>query len=76
MEENVGERINNARVQQVLDVEVECVVSECPFCQTMLTDGLKAKDREEDVKSLDIAEIVHRTMVRKKTESDSGGKSE
>ncbi|MCX6333340.1 MAG: (Fe-S)-binding protein, partial [Bacteroidia bacterium] len=34
----------------------------CPFCMTMLTDGLKYKNKEEEVKNLDVAELVAQTL--------------
>jgi Fe-S oxidoreductase len=34
------------------------VASACPFCNTMLTDGVKAAEKETDVKVMDIAELV------------------
>jgi Fe-S oxidoreductase len=34
------------------------IASGCPFCQTMLTDGLKAESKEESIQQLDIAELL------------------
>ena len=56
-EENLGSRINHARTDQVLDSRAETVATSCPFCQTMLQDGLKDKNKE-DIKVKDIAQIV------------------
>lgn len=46
------------RIEDVLKTDSKIVASACPFCMTMLTDGLKYKNREEEIKNLDIAELV------------------
>jgi Fe-S oxidoreductase/nitrate reductase gamma subunit len=62
MEEHDGERINNMRTDQALATHADNIAVACPFCLTMMTDGLKAKEMEEKVFSLDITEIVWRAM--------------
>lgn len=57
MEEKTGKRINIERTEEALSVNPDVVASACPFCMTMLTDGLKAKNSEE-VEVKDIAELV------------------
>jgi Fe-S oxidoreductase len=57
-EEKIGTRVNNARTQQALATEPDTIGVACPFCMTMLEDGVKGANREEDVEVLDIAEIV------------------
>ncbi len=56
MEETIGERINNTRAQQVLETGATAVAASCPFCATMLNDGLMETDKQIPIK--DIAEIV------------------
>ncbi|HZQ06610.1 MAG TPA: (Fe-S)-binding protein, partial [Anaerolineae bacterium] len=58
LEENTGTRINNLRIQDVIDVKAKTVASACPFCMTMLEDGAKAKGVDEELKRRDIAELV------------------
>lgn len=58
MEENEGKRINIERTEEALSTGAKVIASACPFCMTMLTDGVKAKERSEDVKVKDVAEIV------------------
>ncbi len=58
LEENTGERINNLRMQDVIDVNAKTVASACPFCMTMLEDGAKAKGVDEQIARKDIAELV------------------
>jgi len=50
------ERINMKRVEQALETNAETIAVSCPFCNTMLTDGVKAKESEASVQ--DIAEII------------------
>lgn len=57
MEETLGERINENRVGEALENDIDHLFTACPFCMTMFEDGLKAAERE-DVKVLDIAEIL------------------
>lgn len=58
LEENTGSRINQRRVQDVLDVKAQTVASACPFCMTMLDDGAKALSVDEQLSRKDIAELV------------------
>lgn len=62
MEEKSGNRVNVARTEQALEVEPTMISSGCPFCLTMLSDGTKAKEVEEDVSTMDIAEILAKSM--------------
>ncbi|MBN8555950.1 MAG: 4Fe-4S dicluster domain-containing protein [Deltaproteobacteria bacterium] len=57
MEEKTGTRINVNRAEEVIASKAETVCVACPFCMTMVTDGLKSKARE-DIKVRDISEIV------------------
>ncbi|WP_100009856.1 (Fe-S)-binding protein [Lentibacillus sediminis] len=57
-EETTGNRINVARTEQAMAVEPTMISSACPFCLTMLSDGTKAKDVDEDISTMDVAEIL------------------
>lgn len=61
-EEDTGQRINVARTEQALAVRPTVISSGCPYCLTMLSDGTKAKEVEETVATLDIAEILERAV--------------
>lgn len=50
------------RTEEALATEAEVIATACPFCMTMITDGLKYKNREEEIKNLDIAELVAQTL--------------
>lgn len=58
MEEVTGQRVNVARTEQALAVGPSVISSGCPYCLTMLTDGTKAKEKEETVKTYDVAELM------------------
>ncbi len=62
MEELEGERVNNVRAAEAIATGAETIASACPFCMTMMTDGVKAAERGDDVKVKDIAEIVRDSM--------------
>ncbi|GIN93028.1 hypothetical protein J22TS1_40790 [Siminovitchia terrae] len=63
MEEKVGERINVVRTEQALETNPGVIGSGCPYCLTMLSDGVKAKEMEDIVKTLDVAELLERSIV-------------
>lgn len=52
------EEVNIARTEEALAVEPKVIASACPFCMTMLSDGVKNKNREEDIRVYDIAELI------------------
>ena len=58
MEEDPDKRVSNRRVEEVLQADVKCVATACPYCLTMLEDGIKAKGAEETVKAMDLSELL------------------
>ena len=50
------------RTEQALQTDAKIITTSCPFCMTMLTDGLKYKNREEEIKNLDIAELIVQSL--------------
>lgn len=62
MEEQGGRRINGMRVEQLMESGPGAVGVNCPFCLTMLEDGIKALGLETPVPALDVAEIVARSV--------------
>lgn len=63
MEESAGTRINVARTEQALAVRPSVISSGCPYCLTMLSDGTKAKEMEEMIETLDVTEILERSVI-------------
>ena len=58
LEETTGARINEERTKELIDTGANTIASACPFCMTMLNDGLKAKEKNEEIEVKDIAEII------------------
>ncbi|MEM6960357.1 MAG: (Fe-S)-binding protein, partial [Myxococcota bacterium] len=76
MEEQNENRVNAKRTLQLLDTGATTVASGCPFCMTMLSDGLKAQEKDEEIQQLDLAELLVRsvdfgTPARSTTHSDA-----
>ena len=62
MHEHLGERINNVRTRDVIEVGVDWVATSCPYCLTMVEDGIKGREMKEEVSVLDLAEILYRSV--------------
>ncbi|MDA8235098.1 MAG: heterodisulfide reductase-related iron-sulfur binding cluster [Clostridia bacterium] len=58
LEENEGQRINVMRTDQVIAITPDLVCTACPFCLTMINDGVNAREASEKIKVKDIAEIL------------------
>ena len=61
-EESGNTRVNLARTDEAITTGAGIIAAACPFCNTMLTDGIKLKERESETEVLDIAELVARSM--------------
>lgn len=57
-EEKGTTRVNWERTKEALDTRAGIIAAACPFCNTMLTDGIKVKEKEEEVRVMDVAELV------------------
>ena len=58
METDPNTRINNQRLQEALDAEVNTVATACPYCLTMFDDAIRTKAVGEQVKVMDIVEVL------------------
>ena len=58
-----NKRINIERVEEAIETGAEIVAANCPFCLTMLRDGVTEKEKEEQVMVLDISELIVNSMV-------------
>jgi heterodisulfide reductase subunit D len=56
-------RINSERTKEALETQAAVIAAACPYCNTMLTDGVKANEKYETVRVLDIAELIAASMV-------------
>ena len=64
LEETAGKRVNIERTEELLDTGAKTIAVNCPFCMTMITDGVKAKEAE-GVKVKDISEVILESMGTK-----------
>jgi Fe-S oxidoreductase len=62
MEEKIGKRVNQARVNEALETNAEVLAAACPFCITMFEDGVKGVEAEEKMQIEDISEIIAREL--------------
>jgi Fe-S oxidoreductase len=62
MEETRGSHINQKRVEQLMEAKPEVIASACPFCMTMMEDGIKTTDREGQVQALDVLELLDQSL--------------
>lgn len=62
MEEHTGHRVNVARAEQALEVNPTVISAGCPYCITMISDGTKAKEVEDQVATLDVAELLEKSV--------------
>ncbi|MBD8013270.1 MULTISPECIES: (Fe-S)-binding protein [Planococcus] len=67
MEEDAGHRVNVARTEQALEVNPTMISSGCPYCLTMLSDGTKAKEVEDEVGTYDVAELLEMAVLGNET---------
>ena len=61
-EEKGSMRINFERAGEAIDTGANIIASACPFCNTMMTDGVKNKEKENEVQVLDVAELIAASM--------------
>ena len=50
------------RTEDALKTNAKIIATACPFCMTMMTDGLKYKNKEEEIKNFDIAELIAQSL--------------
>jgi Fe-S oxidoreductase len=58
VEEPPDKRVNQERAREVLETGAEVLAVGCPFCMTMMEDGINARKGERDVKVLDVSELL------------------
>jgi len=61
-EERTGKRVNIERTEEALRLRPDVVATGCPFCLSMFEDGIRAKDATEQVRALDLAELVAKSL--------------
>jgi len=73
MEEQNNNRVNVKRTLQLLDTGAQTIASACPFCMTMLTDGIKSQSKEEQVRNMDVVEMLAISCGVADGPGDAGG---
>ena len=63
LEEKIGQRISEMRIEQVIETKAQIVATACPFCLQMFDDAIKAKAVEGSLQVMDIAELVAESAV-------------
>jgi Fe-S oxidoreductase len=58
LEERIGQRISENRIDQVIATKAQLVATACPYCLQMFDDAIKAKQTEGTLKVKDIAELI------------------
>ena len=56
--EKGNKEINIERTEEALTLSPEVIATGCPFCNTMMTDGVKNFEKEAEIKVLDVAELI------------------
>ena len=56
--EKGNKEINVERTEDALEISPDYIATGCPFCNTMMSDGVKHFEKEESIKVLDIAELI------------------
>jgi Fe-S oxidoreductase len=56
--EKGDKEVNIHRTEQAVDVNPEVIAAGCPFCNTMMTDGVKNKEKQDDIEVLDVVEMI------------------
>jgi Fe-S oxidoreductase len=62
MEERIGRRINQMRTEQALQTKATLLGTACPYCLTMLGDGIKDLNQGERIAAFDLSELVERSL--------------
>jgi len=62
MEETLGKRINQMRVDQAIQTNASVLATACPYCLAMLEDGIKEKGVDQLISAFDVAELVEKAL--------------
>ncbi len=81
MEENIGTRVNMDRTAEALGTGADVVSTACPYCMIMLDDAVRANAKEDEVRVLDISQLVEESLWlggpdRESASGDSAGTGE
>jgi Fe-S oxidoreductase len=57
-EERGNKRVSVLRTEHAMETGAEVIATACPFCMTMMSDGVKLKDQQDNIKVFDVAELL------------------
>jgi len=61
--EKGNEEVNIARTRQALETSPEIIATGCPFCNTMMTDGVKNSEKEGKISVMDVSELIAQALT-------------
>ena len=76
VEEPSGKRVNQERARQALATDAEIVAVGCPFCLTMMEDGVNACKGDRDMRVMDVAEMLWQSQQASGKPETRGANSE
>jgi Fe-S oxidoreductase len=56
--EKGDKEVNILRTEQAVDTKPEIIAAGCPFCNTMMSDGVKNKEKQDEIEVLDVVEMI------------------
>ena len=62
LEENIGKRVNMERTEEALGTGADVVSTACPYCMIMLDDAVRAFSKEDEVRVLDLSQLVEESL--------------
>jgi Fe-S oxidoreductase len=62
MQESPGQRVNHIRTKEMAGAGVDLIATSCPYCLTMVEDGIKNQEAADRISVLDLAEILYRSV--------------
>ena len=62
LEENIGKRVNMERMDEALGTGADVVSTACPYCMIMLDDAVRANAKEDEVRVLDLSQLVEESL--------------
>ena len=63
MEESIGRRVNMERTAEALGTGADVVSTACPYCMIMLDDTVRANAKEDEVRVLDLSQLVEESLL-------------
>ena len=62
MEETIGKRVNMERTEEAVGTGADVISTACPYCMIMLDDAVRANNKEDEVRVLDLSQLVEASL--------------